>query len=124
LLKEYVMNKFIQTLAVLLIFAMGMECLAQSQNHYKSFSVSTYAIRSRVIFKMANWYDQYAGRDNDNQIVPLLADRMFAGTESRLWVGQEQHLQPYLSYNIMHFMGNLKPGINKGGWVDKGILIP
>ncbi len=69
---------------------------------------------------MANWYDQYAGMGNDTEKVPLIADGMFSGTESRLWVGQEQHLQPYLSYDIMRFMDNLKPGVNKGGWVDQG----
>jgi len=74
----------------------------------------------KIIIKMANWYDQYAGMGNDTEIVPHLVDGMFAGTESRLWVGQEQHLQPYLSYDIMRFMDNLKPGINKGGWVDQG----
>ena len=74
----------------------------------------------KVIIKMANWYDQYAGMGNDTEKVPLIADGMFSGTESRLWVGQEQHLQPYLSYDIMRFMDNLKPGVNKGGWVDQG----
>ena len=76
--------------------------------------------KCKIIIKMANWYDQYAGMGNDTEIVPLIADGMFAGTESRLWVGQEQHLQPYLSYDIMRFMDNLKPGVNKGGWVDQG----
>jgi hypothetical protein len=76
--------------------------------------------KCKVIIKMANWYDQYAGMGNDTEKVPLIADGMFAGTESRLWVGQEQHLQPYLSYDIMRFMDNLKPGLNKGGWVDQG----
>jgi hypothetical protein len=79
--------------------------------------------KCRIIIKMANWYDQYAGMGNDTEKVPLMADGMFSGTESRLWVGQEQHLQPYLSYNIMRFMDNLKPGVNKGGWVDQGIPI-
>ncbi len=78
----------------------------------------------KVIIKMANWYDQYAGMGNDTEKVPFIADGMFSGTESRLWVGQEQHLQPYLSYNIMRFMDNLKPGMNKGGWVDQGGAIP
>lgn len=74
----------------------------------------------KVIIKMANWYDQYAGLGNDTEKVPLIADGMFTGTETRLWFGQEQHLQPYLSYDIMRFMDNLKPGVNKGGWVDQG----
>ncbi len=76
--------------------------------------------KCKIIIKMANWYDQYAGMGNDTEKVPLIADGMFSGTESRLWVGQEQHLQPYLSYDIMRFMDNLKPGVNKGGWVDQG----
>ena len=80
--------------------------------------------RCKVIIKMANWYDQYAGMGNDTEKVPLIADGMFSGTESRLWVGQEQHLQPYLSYDIMRFMDNLKPGVNRGGWVDQGGAFP
>jgi hypothetical protein len=76
--------------------------------------------KCRIIVKMANWYDQYGGMGNDTEKVPLIVDGMFCGTESRLWVGEEQHLQPYLSYDIMRFMENLKPGINKGGWVDQG----
>ena len=80
--------------------------------------------KCKVIIKMANWYDQYAGLGNDTEKVPGIADGMFSGTESRLWVGQEQHLQPYLSYDIMRFMDNLKPGVNKGGWVDQGGAFP
>ena len=76
--------------------------------------------KCKVIIKMANWYDQYAGMGNDTEKVPLIADGIFSGTESRTWVGQEQHLQPYLSYDIMRFMDNLKPGVNKGVWVDQG----
>ena len=63
--------------------------------------------KCKIIIKMANWYDQYAGMGNDTQKVPLMVDGMFSGTESRLWFGQEQHLQPYLSYDIMRFMDNL-----------------
>ena len=74
----------------------------------------------KVIIKMANWYDQYASMGNDTEKVPLITDGMFSGTESRLWFGEEQHLQPYQSYDIMRFMDNLKPGVNKGGWVDQG----
>jgi len=80
--------------------------------------------KCKVIIKMANWYDQYAGMGNDTEKVPLIGDGMFSGTESRVWVGQEQHLQPYLSYDIMRFMDNLKPGVNKGGWVDQGGASP
>ena len=76
--------------------------------------------KCKVIIKMANWYDQYASMGNDTEKVPLIADGMFSGTESRLWFGEEQHLQPYQSYDIMRFMDNLKPGVNKGGWVDQG----
>ena len=80
--------------------------------------------KCKVIIKMANWYDTYAAMGNDTEKVPFIADGMFSGTESRLWVGQEQHLQPYLSYDIMRFMDNLKPGVNRGGWVDQGGALP
>src|SRR5579859_499971 len=76
--------------------------------------------KCKVIIKMANWYDQYAGMGNDTEKVPLIADGMFSGTESRTWFGQEQHLQTYLSYDIMRFVDNLKTGVEKGGWVDQG----
>ena len=76
--------------------------------------------KCKVVIKMANWYDQYASMGNDTEKVPLIADGMFSGTESRLWSGEEQHLQPYQSYDIMRFMDNLKPGVNQGGWVDQG----
>jgi len=76
--------------------------------------------RCKVVIKMANWYDQYAGMGDDTEKVPFIADGMFSGTETRQWAGQEQHLQPYLSYDIMRFMDNLKPGGNQGGWVDQG----
>jgi hypothetical protein len=76
--------------------------------------------KCKVVIKMANWYDQYASMGNDTEKVPHIDDGMFSGTESRTWFGQEQHLQPYQSYDIMRFMDNLNPGINKGGWVDQG----
>ncbi len=76
--------------------------------------------KCKVVIKMANWYDQYAGMGNDTEKVPFIADGMFSGTESRTWVGQEQHLQPYLSYDIIRFVDNLKPGVEMGGWVDQG----
>ena len=37
-------------------------------------------------------------------------------TEYRL----DQHLQPYLGYNIWRYFDNLNPGHNGGGWVDTG----
>jgi hypothetical protein len=80
--------------------------------------------KCRVVIKMANWYDQYHAMGNDTERVPFIADGMFCGTESRNWIGQEQHLQPYQSYDIMRFMDNLKPGVNGGGWVDQGGSIP
>lgn len=48
--------------------------------------------KCKVIVKMANWYDQYAGMGNDAEFVPRMVDGMFAGTESRLWVAQIQNL--------------------------------
>ena len=76
--------------------------------------------KCKVIIKFANWYDQYHGMGNDTEKVPYLADGMYCGTESRTWVGQEQRMLPYQSYDILRFMDNLKPGVAKGGWVDLG----
>ena len=76
--------------------------------------------KCKVVIKMANWCDQYAGMGNDTEKVPLNADGIFSGTESRLWVGREQHLQPYRSYDIMRLVDKLKPGVNKVSWVDHG----
>jgi hypothetical protein len=69
---------------------------------------------------MASCYDPYAGMGNDTEKVPLIGDGIFSGTELRVWVGQERQLQPFLSCGIMRFMDNLKPGVNKDGWVDQG----
>ena len=52
---------------------------------------------------------------------PQLFDGVWAGTETRDPAGN-QHLQNYLSYNIIRYFDNLRPGYNGGGWVDVGGL--
>jgi hypothetical protein len=44
---------------------------------------------------------------------------VWSGTETRNPDG-DQHLQNYLSYNIITYLDNLRPGYNGGGWVDSG----
>ena len=52
---------------------------------------------------------------------PQLFDGVWTGTETRDPAGN-QHLQNYLSYNIIRYFDNLRPGYNGGGWVDVGGL--
>lgn len=51
----------------------------------------------------------------------MLFDGIWTGTETRNPAGN-QHLQNYLSYNIIRYFHNLRPGYNGGGWVDAGGL--
>ena len=46
-------------------------------------------------------------------------DGVWTGTETRD-PGNAQHLQNYLSYNVIRYYENLRPGYNGGGWVDAG----
>ena len=50
---------------------------------------------------------------------PQIFDGVWTGTETRDPAGA-QHLQNYLSYNVMRYFENLAPGRNGGGWVDSG----
>ena len=50
---------------------------------------------------------------------PALFDGIYTGTETRNR-SSNQHLQQYLGYSIFRYFENLKPGNNRGGWVDTG----
>jgi hypothetical protein len=43
---------------------------------------------------------------------------VYTGTETRDPEGTQQHLQRYLSYFLMRYIENVKPGKNGGGWFD------
>ena len=73
----------------------------------------------KVIIKYPNWYDDFQGCGFDLEHGPQIFDGVWTGTETRNPAGQ-QHLQNYLSYNVITYYENLRPGHNGGGWVDSG----
>ena len=70
----------------------------------------------KVIIKYPNWYDHFQGLGFNLEEGPQLFDGVWTGTETRDPAGN-QHLQNYLSYNIIRYFDNLRPG-----WVDVGGL--
>ena len=75
----------------------------------------------KVIIKYPNWYDHFQGLGFNLEEGHQLFDGVWTGTETRDPAGN-QHLQNYLSYNIIRYFDNLRPGYNGGGWVDVGGL--
>lgn len=75
----------------------------------------------KVIIKYPNWYDHFQGLGFNLEEGSQLFDGVWTGTETRDPAGN-QHLQNYLSYNIIRYFDNLRPGYNGGGWVDVGGL--
>lgn len=75
----------------------------------------------KVIIKYPNWYDHFQGLGFNLEEGPQLFDGVWTGTETRDPAGN-QHLQNYLSYNVVRYYENLRPGHNGGGWVDAGGL--
>ena len=73
----------------------------------------------KVIIKYPNWYDDFQGLGFNLEWGPQIFDGVWTGTETRDPAGS-QHLQNYLSYNIMRYFENISGGRNGGGWVDSG----
>jgi len=73
----------------------------------------------KVIIKYPNWYDHFHGLGFNLEEEPTYFDGLWTGTETRD-PGSAQHLQNYLSYNIVRYFDNIAPGKNGGGWVDAG----
>ncbi|HTU66108.1 MAG TPA: hypothetical protein VMF52_09170 [Steroidobacteraceae bacterium] len=78
----------------------------------------------KVVIKYPNWYDHFPALGFNLARGPRLFDGIYTGTETRDAVRSAQHLQPYLSYNVMRYFANVahdagKPD-NGGGWVDTG----
>ena len=73
----------------------------------------------KVIIKYPNWYDHFQGIGFNLEHGPNIFDGVWTGTETRNPAGN-QHLQNYLSYNIMRYFENISGGRNGGGWVDSG----
>ncbi len=75
----------------------------------------------KVIIKYPNWYDHFQGLGFNLECGPKIFDGVWTGTETRDPAGA-QHLQNYLSYNVMRYYENISDGRNGGGWVDSGGL--
>ena len=74
--------------------------------------------KCKIQIKYPNWYDDFQGCGFDLGVGPFLFDGVWTGTETRDPSG-DQHLQNYLSYNIITYFENIN-GNNGGGWVDAG----
>ena len=73
----------------------------------------------KVIVKYPNWYDHFQGLGFNLEEEPTYFDGIWTGTETRD-PASAQHLQNYLSYNVVRYFDNIAPGRNGGGWVDAG----
>ena len=73
----------------------------------------------KVIIKYPNWYDHFHGLGFNLEEEPQYFDGIWTGTETRD-PGSAQHLQNYLSYNVVRYFDNIALGKNGGGWVDAG----
>ena len=73
----------------------------------------------KVIIKYPNWYDHFQGLGFSLEDGPQIFNGVWTGTETRDPAGA-QHLQNYLSYNIMTYFEHISGGRNGGGWVDSG----
>ncbi len=72
----------------------------------------------KLIIKFPNWYDHYQNNGFNLKDESELFDWIYTGTETRDPSYSQQHLQSYLSYFIMRYLENVKPGRNGGGWFD------
>lgn len=73
----------------------------------------------KVVIKYPNWYDHFHGLGFNLEEEPIYFDGLWTGTETRD-PASAQHLQNYLSYNVVRYFDNIAPGKNGGGWVDAG----
>jgi hypothetical protein len=78
----------------------------------------TINIDVNMIMKFPNWYDHYQFLGYNLEVEPQLFDMIYTGTETRDPEYTGQHLQQYHSYAIMRYLENVKPGKNRGGWID------
>lgn len=71
-----------------------------------------------VIIKYPNWYEHYQETGYNLKDEPHQFDMVYTGTETRDSQYTQQHLPRYLSYFLMRYLENVKPGRNGGGWFD------
>ncbi len=74
----------------------------------------------KMVIKYPNWYEHFQGLGFNLETQPRIFDGLYTGTETRDPVRSHQHLQQYLGYLIFRYFENIKPGGNRGGWVDTG----
>ena len=72
-----------------------------------------------VVIKYPNWYEHFQGLGFNLEEQPAMFDGLYTGTETRNRTSN-QHLQQYHGYAIFRYFEHLKPGNNRGGWVDTG----
>ena len=71
-----------------------------------------------MIIKYPNWYDDYQSTGYNLEEEPKVFDMIYTGTETRNPQYTQQTLQRYISYFLMRYLENVKPGKNGGGWFD------
>ena len=71
-----------------------------------------------MIIKFPNWYECFQENGYNLKDEPNIFDMIYTGTETRDPLYTQQHLPKYLSYFIMRYFENVKPGKNGGGWFD------
>jgi len=76
--------------------------------------------KATMVIKYPNWYEHFQGLGYNLEAEPKLFDKIYTGTETRDPIRSNQHLQQYQSYLILRYLENVKPGSNRGGWVDTG----
>lgn len=74
---------------------------------------------AEVVIKYPNWYEHFQGLGFNLEAQPAMFDGLYTGTETRNRTGN-QHLQQYHGYTVFRYFEHLKPGNNRGGWVDTG----
>ena len=71
----------------------------------------------RMIIKYPNWYENLQALGYDLDVEARDFDEIDTGDE-RNPVDTEQASQPYESYLLYRYLENIRPGRNRGGWVD------
>jgi hypothetical protein len=74
--------------------------------------------RVSIIIKYPNWRESFQETGYNPAVQKDMFDMIYTGAETRHPVETEQHLPHYLSYSLMRFFENTKPGKNGGGWFD------
>ncbi len=72
----------------------------------------------KMIIKYPNWYEHFQGLGYDLEKESQMFGDIYTGTETRDPTLTDQLLQQYESYEIVRYYDNIRPGGNRGGWVD------